>query len=102
MKIIEHLSDLINEEIDGACNYAKLALKYKEDRPQLAQTLYSITVDEMKHIDMLHDEVVRVINDHRATGAEVPVEMQAIYDYVHAKQIERVHNIKVYMDQYKE
>ena len=102
MKIIEHLSDLINEEIDGACNYAKLALKYKEDRPQLAQTLYSITVDEMKHIDMLHDEVVRVINDHRATGAEVPVEMQAIYDYVHSKQIERVHNIKVYMDQYKE
>lgn len=102
MKIIEHLSDLINEEIDGACNYAKLALKYKEERPQLAQTLYSITVDEMKHIDMLHDEVVRVINDHRATGAEVPVEMQAIYDYVHSKQIERVHNIKVYMDQYKE
>jgi rubrerythrin len=102
MKIIEHLSDLINEEIDGACNYAKLALKYKEERPQLAQTFYNLTVDEMKHIDMLHDEVVKIINDHKATGAEVPVEMQAVYDYVHAKQIDRVHNIKVYMDQYKD
>jgi ferritin len=102
MKIIEHLSDLINEEIDGACNYAKLALKYKEERPQLAQTFYNLTVDEMKHIDMLHDEVVKIINDHKATGAEVPVEMQAVYDYVHAKQIDRVHHIKVYMDQYKD
>ena len=102
MRIIEHLSDLINEEIDGACNYAKLALKYKEERPQLAQTFYNLTVDEMKHIDMLHDEVVKIINDHKATGAEVPVEMQAVYDYVHAKQIDRVHNIKVYMDQYKD
>ena len=102
MKIIEHLSDLINEEIDGACNYAKLALKYKEERPQLAQTFYNLTVDEMKHIDMLHDEVVKIINDHKATGAEVPVEMQAVYDYVHAKQIDRGHNIKVYMDQYKD
>lgn len=102
MKIIEHLSDLINEEIDGACNYAKLALKYKEERPQLAQTFYNLTVDEMKHIDMLHDEVVKIINDHKTTGAEVPVEMQAVYDYVHAKQIDRVHNIKVYMDQYKD
>ena len=102
MKIIEHLSDRINEEIDGACNYAKLALKYKEERPQLAQTFYNLTVDEMKHIDMLHDEVVKIINDHKATGAEVPVEMQAVYDYVHAKQIDRVHNIKVYMDQYKD
>lgn len=102
MKIIEHLSDLINEEIDGACNYAKLALKYKDERPQLAQTFYSLTVDEMKHIDILHDEVVKIINEHKATGAEVPVEMQAVYDYVHQKQIDRVHGIKLYMDQYKD
>ena len=56
MKIIEKLSCLIDEEIDGACGYAKLALKYKDERPQLAQTFYSLTVDEMKHIDILHDE----------------------------------------------
>ena len=102
MKIIKELSCLIDEEIDGACTYAKLALKLKDERPQLAQTFYSLTVDEMKHIDILHDEVVRVINEHKATGAEVPVEMQAVYDYVHDKEIERVHHIKMYLEQYKE
>ena len=102
MEIIKELSCLIDEEIDGACNYAKLALKFKEEKPQLAQTFYSLTVDEMKHIDILHDEVGRVISDYRSAGHEVPVEMQAVYDYVHDKEIERVHHIKMYLEQYKE
>lgn len=102
MKIIQDLSLLIEEEIDGACEYAKLALKLKDERPQLAQTFYSLTVDEMKHIDILHDEVVKIINEHRASGNEVPPDMQAVYDYIHQKQIDRVHDIKVYMEQYKE
>ena len=102
MKIIKDLSRLIEEEIDGACNYAKLALTFKDERPQLAQTFYSLTVDEMKHIDILHDEVVKIITEYRNNGHEVPADMQAVYDYVHEKEIERVHNIKLYLEQYKE
>lgn len=102
MKIIQDLSHLIEEEIDGACNYAKLALKFKDERPQLAQTFYSLTIDEMKHIDILHDEVVKIITEYRNAGNEVPADMQAVYDYVHQKEIERVHHIKLYLEQYKE
>ena len=101
MKIIKELSVLIDDEISGACEYAKLALKLKDERPQLAQTFYTLTVDELKHVDILHEEVVKVINEHKATGAEVPVEMQAVYDYVHDQEIERVHHIKMYLEQYK-
>lgn len=101
MKIIQDLSLLIEEEIDGACEYAKLALKLKDEKPQLAQTFYTLTVDELKHVDVLHDEVVRAINEYKSTGAEVPPDMQAVYDYIHQKQIDRVHSIKMYLEQYK-
>ena len=101
MKIIEKLSDMIEEEISDAERYAKCALKYKEERPSLAQTFYSLATDEMKHSNMLHDEVVKIINEYKATGAEVPAEMQSVYDYLHRKQIEKATNTKIIMESYR-
>lgn len=101
MKLIQDLSYMIEDEIEGACDYAKWSLKLKDDKPQLAQTFYSLTVDELKHIDILHNEVVRIINDYRNAGNEVPPDMQAIYDYLHEKQIKKVHSIKLYLEEYK-
>ena len=92
---------MIEDEIDGAEEYAKMALKLKEEYPQLAQTFYNLTADELKHVDMLHDEVVKLINDYRNAGNEVPPDMQAVYDYIHQKQIDHVHDVKMYVEQYK-
>lgn len=101
MKIIQELSDMIEDEIDGAEEYAKKALELKNERPQMAQTFYNLTSDELRHVDMLHDEVVKVINEYRNAGNEVPPDMQAVYDYLHKKQIDRVHEVKMYLEQYK-
>lgn len=101
MKIIEKLSDMITDELNDAEKYAKCALKEKEEHPSLAQTFYSLATDEMKHMNMLHDEVVKIINEYRSQGQEVPVEMQAVYDYLHKKQMERAINIKIIMESYR-
>ena len=101
MKIIEKLSDMITDELNDAEKYAKCALKEKEEHPSLAQTFYSLATDEMKHMNMLHDETVKIINDYRSQGQEVPVEMQAVYDYLHKKQMERAINIKIIMESYR-
>ena len=92
---------MIEEEISDAERYAKCALEYKEERPSLAQTFYSLATDEMKHSNMLHDEVVKVINEYKASGAEVPPEMQSVYDYLHKKQIDRATNVKIIMESYR-
>ena len=101
MKIIEKLSEMIEEEISDAERYAKCALKYKDERTSLAQTFYNLSLDEMKHMNMLHDEVVKIINEYKASGAEVPPEMKAVYDYLHRKQIDKAAAVKVIMESYK-
>ena len=101
MKIIEKLSDMITDELNDAEKYAKCALKHKEERPSLAQTFYSLSIDEMKHMNMLHDEVVKIINEYRSSGNEVPAEMQAVYDYIHNRQIEHATNVKIIQETYR-
>ena len=101
MVLIQDLSYMIEDEIDGAEKYAKMALRMKDERPQLAQTFFNLTSEELRHVDILHDEVVRVINDFKNAGNEVPPDMQAVYDYIHRKQIERVHDVRMFLEQYK-
>ena len=55
MKIIKALSEMIEDELKGAEHYVKCAIKNKVDNPALAETLYEISTQEMRHVNMLHD-----------------------------------------------
>ena len=101
MKIIEKISEQIEEEIEGAEWYAKKALKYREEFPTLAKTLYDISTDEMRHVDLLHGEVVKLIETYRKQNGDPPAAMAAVYDYLHGKQIEKANEVKMYQDQYR-
>ena len=102
MKLIQQLSEMIEEEVEGACEYAKEALKHKEDDPALAKTFYDIAGVELEHVSMLHKQVVRIIEEHRREHGEPPVAMIAVYDYLHNKQIEKVAKVKNYLAMYRE
>lgn len=93
MKIIELLSDHIDEELDDACTYAKLALEYKESDPELAQLFYKLSTEEMNHMDMLHKRAVVFIEKYKQMNGEAPAGMKAIYDFVHMKQIEKAEKV---------
>lgn len=101
MKIIKKISEQIEEEIEGAEEYIKLALKYKDENPGLAKTFYDISTDELRHVDLLHTEVVMLINEHKKTAGEPPAAMLAVYDYLHEKQIAAVNKVKMYQSQYR-
>ncbi len=102
MKLIQQLSEMIEEEVEGACEYAKEAVKHKDDDQMLAKTFYDIAGVELQHVDMLHEQVTRIIDKHRREHGEPPAAMLAVYNYLHEKQIEKVNKVRHYLAMYRE
>lgn len=101
MKVIKNLSEKIDEELEDAHKYIKCAHRVKETYPQLAEVYFKLSLEEMKHVQALHDEVVKIINDYKKTH-EVPESMQAVYDYLHEKQMEKSSKIKAKQESFKQ
>lgn len=102
MKIIRELSELIEEEISDSCKYAKLALEWKDKKRDLADTFYTLSLEEMRHMQMLHNEVTKLIEEHRRTKGEPPGVMLEVYDYLHKRNIEKAGDVKSLQTLYKE
>ena len=94
MKIIEKLTDYIEEELEGSEGYVSEALFYKEENPALAKTFYEISLEEMRHVDLLHSRVVELIEKHKREHGEPPAAMLAVYEHIHKKNVEWAAEIK--------
>ena len=101
MKIIQEISEMIDDELQGAEEYAKFALKLREDNPGLANAFYDIANQEMNHVNILHEQVVRIIKMHREKHGEPPAAMMAVYDYLHKRHIENLAEARRYQEIYK-
>lgn len=101
MKIIKELSEMIEDELEGAENYAHKALYLKEKDPTLARVLYEISMQEMNHVSMLHGEVEKLIAQHRREHGEPPAAMMAVYEYMHERHINEANEVKMYQAQYR-
>ena len=103
MKIIKCLVEDINEELEGAEHYAKLATQHKDDDRELADVYAKLANVELDHVNALHGQVVRIIKEWKATsGQEPPAAMQAVFDWEHNKEIEKVKQIKILLDLYRQ
>jgi len=102
VKIIQVVTDHINDELEDACAYAELAIEHKAEYRSLAETFYSLSNDEMKHSMALHNEVVKLIEDYRREHGDPPENMMAVYDYLHKKSIEKAEKVKRYQQLYSQ
>ena len=102
MKIIKVLTGKIREEVCDAKSYAELAVKYKDEYPELSRTFYNLSTQEMDHMNVLHGEVTQIIKKYRETQGEPPADMLAVYEYLHNEQIEKALEVKTIQTMYKE
>ena len=63
MDIIDVLSEKISDELRDAMSYAKMAMDYREKRPDLSHTLHGISQQELEHMRLLHDAAVEIIDE---------------------------------------
>lgn len=102
MKIIQILSERIDEELNDANYYVVTATEYKDTYPTLAKHMFNLSLQEMEHAKILHDCVVNLIAEHREKHGEPPASMMAVYEYLHKKQIEKTADIRMLQSLYKE
>ena len=100
MKIIECLSETIEQTLDMAENAIKAAIMYKMDYPTTAKAFYTQSTSLMDNIKELHDAVVALIESYKKEKGEPPVPMMAIYNYEHKRHITQAAAIKNLQDMF--
>lgn len=93
MKIIEILSEHIEDELEDACTYINLALEYKDTDPELANLFYKLSTEEMTHMDALHKSVVLHIDTYKKLKGESPEGMKTLYDFIHKREVDKAEKI---------
>lgn len=101
MREIELLMEHIEDELDDACTYAKLALEYKLTDPDAANLFFKLSQEEMTHMDALHKRVVATIDTYKKLKGEPPEGMKALYDYTHKREIAQAEKIVNLQNLYK-
>jgi rubrerythrin len=101
MKLIRDLEEAISDEISDIKRYAMWAIELKESQPTLAQVLYNISTQEDGHQAAIHNEVVKIIEEHRRHHGEPPAAMMAVYEYLHKKSIDNLAEARMYQEIYK-
>lgn len=94
MKKIKRYVDMINEELNGAKEYAFEYLEKKADNETENASRYKeMATDELKHSIFLHDMALSEIDNIKRVY-EAPAEMQEEWKYNHKRYVESVANIK--------
>ena len=101
MKMIAELVEDIREELNDAEEYAKKAIQYKQEFPRVAENYANTASQELSHMENFHTQAVKLIQDQRATGAEVPAGMQAVWDWEHSHMMDHVARIKTLLSLYQ-
>lgn len=101
MRKIKILMEHIEDELKDARTYAKLALEYKHDDPELGDLFYKLSGEEMNHMNALHKAVISHIEDYRREKGEPPEAMMAVYEYLHKRDIDCAEEVGILQGMYR-
>lgn len=94
MRMIKKIIEQLDEEIEGAQEYAEkyVECKAKGNMPR-ANTYKEMATDELKHCTYIHEMAVKEIEEIKRVYT-APVDMQEKWEAAHKVYVERVALIK--------
>ena len=94
MRIIKNLGEQLDEEIEGAKEYAEKYVECKAKGNMHRAKLYEeMANDELKHCGYIHEMAVQEIEDIKKVYT-APVDMQKKWEEAHKEYVEKVAWIK--------
>lgn len=101
MRIIKQLACYLEDEICGSIDYAKDALEYQYERPELSRLFFQMAQVEYSHYETLHEQIFKIINDIKNEGRTYPQKMKNEWEEKHKKLIEKAEEAQMYLNMYK-
>lgn len=101
MRIIKHLAEQIDHEVDCVIEYAKDALEYKQSYPQLADLYYKMANSQCDFVTQLHDQILRIVDNTKREKKEVPAFMLEKWEKKHVCLMKKMAEAKSYISLYK-
>ena len=98
MKIIKDLVAKIEDELEDAEDYAKLAFSWHAEYPEVSEVFLTISRQETSHANMLHNQAERMIKDYMSAGGKVPDSMRGVWEWEHEKMIDTMARVKALQD----
>lgn len=101
MKLLKDLISKSYDTLDEIEWYASQAHNIRVEHKSLADTYIKIAEMHIAVYNMLHEKMVMLIEEKKASGVAVPHEMQVIWDYEHSKLIKEFAEAKILIEEYK-
>jgi hypothetical protein len=101
MKMLTNLIDRAEATMEEIEWYAEKAHHLKQDHRGLADTYIKIAEMHVSIYDMLHAQMILLIDQHKKEGHLPPAEMLAIWEYEHTKLTKHFTELKYMIEDYK-
>lgn len=101
MKILKDLIEKADDTLEEIEWYAEKAMHLRTEHRALADCYIRIAEMHVNIYGMLHERMVALIDEEKRKGVEVPISMEAIWEYEHEKLIKEFAEVKFLIDEYK-
>ena len=101
MKILTSMIEKANDTLDEIEWYGEKAMLYRDEHKAIADTYNKIADMHITVYDMLHKQMVDLIEQKKREGPQVPAEMSAIWNYEHERLIKEFKEAKLLVEEYK-
>ena len=99
---IEELFEKVDEELSDAMEYAEKAMNHKAEHPAKAEMFYSLSLEELKHKNMLMNQIVKDLQTCIEKHPEKEEYLRAMYEMGNKRAIKWENAIRVYQNMFRE